>query len=177
MTFTRSSVPMVMYIPVVGLFLERACSCGSGLLSGVMNASVSALRGPSLVSAGLLASAVACTSGGRPGGGAGKAGAGLEVRVTGTTAMGAIESMTAGGISALTSLGTASLQSSLEARVEAWGWGGEGSRGEGSWAWVSSSAPVSAWPFKAFGVRVGVGEAARVCAASGRGSTVFGVWE
>lgn len=83
------------------------------------------------MSESLLVSAVACTSGGRPGGGAGTAGAGLEVRVTGITVIGAIGSMIAGGISALTSLGTASLQSSLEARAEAWGWVGdrEGARG------------------------------------------------
>lgn len=52
------------------------------------------LDATSLVSNDLVgssASVVACTRGGRPGGGiAGKAGVGLEVRVTGTTATGAI---------------------------------------------------------------------------------------
>lgn len=56
------------------------------------------------------ASAVACTRGGRPGGSVtGKAGAGLEVRVTGTTATGAIEARAAAmGTSGLASEGTVS---------------------------------------------------------------------
>lgn len=67
----------------------------------------------SLVSKDLVgssASVVACTRGGRPGGSiTGKAGTGLEVRVTGTTATGAMEeSAAAMGTSGLTSDGKVS---------------------------------------------------------------------
>lgn len=59
---------------------------------------------------GSSASVVACTRGGRPGGSiTGKAGAGLEVRVTGTTATGGIEASAAAmGTSGLTSEGKVS---------------------------------------------------------------------
>lgn len=125
---------------------------------------------------GSLASAVACTRGGRPGGGAGTVGAGLEVRVTGTTATGTTEARAAAarGTSGLTSGDKVSEMVSLQAGTMAWGWGTAGARGEGSWAGVSSSAPVSARPFRAFGA--GAGEAARVRGASGRGLSVMVVW-
>lgn len=59
---------------------------------------------------GSSASVVACTRGGRPGGSiTGKAGTGLEVKVTGTTATGATgESAAAMGTSGLTSEGKVS---------------------------------------------------------------------
>lgn len=165
-------------IPVVGLFLVNACCWGSVLLSAMLTcASVPTLRGRSLVSTGLLgslASAVACTRGGRPGGGAGIAGPGLEVRVTGTTATGAKGARAAAmGTSGLTSEGKVSEVASLKAGAEVWGWSGAEARGEGSGAEGSSSAPGSARPFRALGA--GVGEAARACGASEGGLSVLRV--
>lgn len=75
--------------------MASAC-CWTSVLFSVMPpcASAPTLGARSLVSKDLFsssASVVACTRGGRPGGSAtGKTGAGLEVRVTGTTATGAI---------------------------------------------------------------------------------------
>lgn len=88
-----------------------ACCWDSVLLSVTPTcASAPPLEMRSLVSKDLLsssASAVACTRGGRPGGSiTGRVGTGLEVRVTGTTATGAIgESVAAMGTSGLTSEG------------------------------------------------------------------------
>lgn len=92
-----------------------SASCWDSVLLSVMSpcASVPTLGLRSLVSKDLFsssASAVACTRGGRPGGSiTGKAGVGLEVRVTGTTATGAIGARAAAmGTSGLTSEGKVS---------------------------------------------------------------------
>lgn len=97
-------------VPVEGLVVG-ACCWDSVLLSVIPPcASVPTLETRSLESKDLLgssASVVACTRGGRPGGSiTGKAGVELEVKVTGTTATGAIgASAAAMGISGLTSEG------------------------------------------------------------------------
>ena len=90
-----------------------ACCWDSVLLSVMPPCASVPTLGGSLVSRGLLsssASVVACTRGGRPGGSiSGRAGAGLEVRVTGTTATGAMgASAAAMGTSGLTSEGKVS---------------------------------------------------------------------
>lgn len=116
-------------LPVVGLFLVRACCWDSALLSVMPPpASVPTMGTRSLVSEDLLGSStcvVACTRGGRPrGSAAGEAAAALEVRVTGTTATGALgASAAATGDSGLTSEAKASEEAaSRGAGAEAWGW-------------------------------------------------------
>lgn len=89
--------------------------CWGSLFPSVMPAcnEVPTLGASSLVSKDSLSSStsvVACTRGGRPGGSiTGKAGTGLEVKVTGTTATGAIgERAAAMGTSGLASGGSVS---------------------------------------------------------------------
>lgn len=138
----------------------------------------------SLVSWGLLGSspsAVAFTRGGRPGGRVtGKAGAGLEVRVTGTTATGAIGARAAAmGTSGLTSEGSVSDEVGEAEDEEALDWSAavdatEGSRAAAALALAlaaSGSAADSANPFRA----LGAGDAARVRGASERVFSTTGV--
>lgn len=131
------------------------------------------------MSKGLLsssASVVACTRGGRPGGSiTGRVGMGLEVRVTGTTATGAMgESAAAIGTSGFMSEGTFSeAVASLYVGVEAFCWSAGGGTRGASCAEASSSIPDSARPFKALGATDG--EAAKVRWESKRGLSVLGV--
>lgn len=180
MYLKATSLQEIKTLPVVGLLLVSACCWTSGLLSLMpLWTSVPPLI-RSLVSKVLLsssASAVACTRGGRPGGSVtGKAGMGLEVRVTGTTATGdSGDSAAAIGTSGLTSDDKDSGgETSLYVRADTWGWSAAGGRREGSQATVSTSLPESARPFKAF--RTGNGEAAKDRGESVRDLSVLGIW-
>lgn len=160
----------------MGLFLVLVCCCVSVLLSDTLP-SAPTLELMSLVSEGLgsSASVVASTRGGRPGGSImGKAGAGLEVTVTGTTETGAIgASAAAMGTSGLTSRGgKVSDAASLKMGADSGGWRTTEFSSTASFTGMSSSATASARPFKVLGTSAG--EGVRVRRGSKIGLSVLG---